>query len=313
MRRRREQESVAVTPPLEGVAEPARQDVGAAVAQDTAPAAAAVAELDPLDEATVYINHGIDTQAEAVLKEAIAKNPGREALHVKLLEIYALRKDTAGFTRHAEEFHRLSGGTGDNWIKVAAMGFGLDPANPLFGGGREATVATVAAPGAVTTNLDFNLDAPADEAAAAAAVSAAPDIELEIPAAGEPGVTPAATVAAGGADSSVDFEVELPTLEVPPATTAPAAAAAQDTAGGMDFKLDLSALDLSLDDRKSGGPAPALEHDPHWHDVQAKFDLVKAYREMGDKAGATEILKEVMREGDAGQQAQAKALLDNLV
>jgi pilus assembly protein FimV len=74
----------------------------------------------------------------------------------------------------------------------------------------------------------------------------------------------------------------------------------------------LAALDLSLDDRKPGAVAPAVDHEPHWHDVQAKFDLVKAYQEMGDKAGAAVILKEVMREGDAGQHARAKALLDGL-
>jgi pilus assembly protein FimV len=46
--------------------------------------------------------------------------------------------------------------------------------------------------------------------------------------------------------------------------------------------------------------------------VQTKFDLAKAYEEMGDKAGAREILQEVVREGDSEQQAQAKALLAGL-
>jgi FimV-like protein len=33
---------------------------------------------------------------------------------------------------------------------------------------------------------------------------------------------------------------------------------------------------------------------------------------MGDKDGAREILQEVMKEGDAAQQAEAKQLLDSL-
>jgi len=56
----------------------------------------------------------------------------------------------------------------------------------------------------------------------------------------------------------------------------------------------------------ASGPA----HDDHWYDVQTKFDLAKAYQEMGDKEGAREILTEVIKEGDAQQQAEAKALMD---
>ena len=46
--------------------------------------------------------------------------------------------------------------------------------------------------------------------------------------------------------------------------------------------------------------------------MQTKFDLAKAYEEMGDKAGARQILEEVIREGDAEQQTQAKQLLSKL-
>ena len=52
--------------------------------------------------------------------------------------------------------------------------------------------------------------------------------------------------------------------------------------------------------------------DDHWFDVQTKFDLAKAYQEMGDKESAREILKEVVDEGDAQQQAEAKAMLNTL-
>jgi pilus assembly protein FimV len=46
--------------------------------------------------------------------------------------------------------------------------------------------------------------------------------------------------------------------------------------------------------------------------VQTKFDLAKAYQEMGDKDGAREILKEVIAEGDAEQKAAAQAVLASL-
>jgi len=46
--------------------------------------------------------------------------------------------------------------------------------------------------------------------------------------------------------------------------------------------------------------------------VQTKFDLAKAYQEMGDKEGAKEILREVLAEGDAEQKAAANKVLETL-
>jgi pilus assembly protein FimV len=106
----------------------------------------------------------------------------------------------------------------------------------------------------------------------------------------------------------IDFQIELPKASEEPVTTASPAAVA--TAGsGLDFKLDGLSLNLDSEPKSqaSGG-----EKDGHWYDVQTKFDLAKAYQEMGDKDGAKEILQEVLKEGDAEQQAQAKALMDSL-
>jgi pilus assembly protein FimV len=79
----------------------------------------------------------------------------------------------------------------------------------------------------------------------------------------------------------------------------------------VDFKLDLADLDVGTPKSTAGGGGgPA--RDEHWYDVQQKFDLAKAYEEMGDKDGARDILQEVVREGDAEQQEQAKKLLGSL-
>jgi pilus assembly protein FimV len=77
----------------------------------------------------------------------------------------------------------------------------------------------------------------------------------------------------------------------------------------VDFKLDLKDLDINAPPTRAGG---AAGRDDHWYDVQQKFDLAKAYEEMGDKDGARDILQEVVREGDAEQQAQAKKQLGTL-
>ena len=153
---------------------------------------------------------------------------------------------------------------------------------------------------------DFRLDLPQAEA------SAATDISLDVP---ESGPAPAA------ADSNVmDFNIELPKIDAPepePRLVAePEAPAPQghDAEAGLDFKLDIGDISLNLDDHQPQTDAAAEqgEKDAHWYDVQTKFDLAKAYQEMGDKDGAREILQEVIKEGDAEQQTAAKKLLETL-
>ena len=64
--------------------------------------------------------------------------------------------------------------------------------------------------------------------------------------------------------------------------------------------------------RRVHRPLASNGKDDHWYDVQTKFDLAKAYQEMGDKDGAREILKEVLQEGDAKQKTAAQSLLASL-
>ena len=45
-------------------------------------------DVDPIAEAEVYMAYGRDTQAEEILKDAIQKDPERQELKLKLLEIY---------------------------------------------------------------------------------------------------------------------------------------------------------------------------------------------------------------------------------
>ncbi|HEV8260735.1 MAG TPA: FimV/HubP family polar landmark protein [Burkholderiales bacterium] len=131
--------------------------------------------------------------------------------------------------------------------------------------------------------------------------------------------------------NSIDFDFDLNALAAPSAAV-PAAEEPKPAAGGLDFdmsetsleapgepkdssgavqEIDLSGINLDL----GTGTSPqvsAMGKDDHWYDVQTKFDLAKAYQEMGDKDGAREILKEVLQEGDAEQKAAAQTVLANL-
>ncbi|MBA2723743.1 MAG: hypothetical protein H0U56_12830, partial [Methylibium sp.] len=56
----------------------------------------AIGDVDPVAEADVYLAYGRDLQAEEILKEAMRSNPERMAIRLKLLEVYAKRRDTKG-------------------------------------------------------------------------------------------------------------------------------------------------------------------------------------------------------------------------
>jgi pilus assembly protein FimV len=72
----------------------------------------------------------------------------------------------------------------------------------------------------------------------------------------------------------------------------------------------LPRVDLDLGETNIDGRNPTK--DEHWNDVNTKYDLAKAYEEMGDKDGAREILREVIAEGDEQQKADAESMLARL-
>ena len=66
-------------------------------------------EMDPLAEAGALLAHGHDTDAEHILKDAIAKDPARHELKIKLLAIYHQRQDRVAFSVLAEELYAALG------------------------------------------------------------------------------------------------------------------------------------------------------------------------------------------------------------
>jgi pilus assembly protein FimV len=298
--------------------------------------------------------YGRDAQAEEILKEALQKDANRIPVHVKLLEIYAGRRDARSFEQTALKLKNLTNGAGPEWDKAAALGRSIDPGNGLYGGGAEAAAAVAAPvvpPAAPAPSVDFDIGGQSVGSAAAAAPAL--DLELgaaSVPAAEKSDFAPGGTLiidsqeskaASGGLD--FDLGTSAPAAKTGADTTAlnfelpgaaPAAAApsapAPATSGGLDFDLNLGggetkaeagapaapAMDLSSItlDLGAAGEAPAAPAgaDPKWQEVATKLDLAKAYEEMGDKDGARELLNEVVREGDAAQQGQAKQMLAKL-
>ena len=89
-------------------------------------------DVDPVAEADVYLAYGRDLQAEEILKESLKNHPDRSAARLKLLEIYAKRKDVRSFEMTAAEVFALTEGIGPDWKKAQDLGRNLDPVNPLY-------------------------------------------------------------------------------------------------------------------------------------------------------------------------------------
>jgi len=109
--------------------------------------------------------------------------------------------------------------------------------------------------------------------------------------------TPAAIPAE---DNTMTFTLDFPTESKP--KVAPA----------RDLGLDEITLNLDKSGSTSATSSAALKDDL-WQEVATKLDLAKAYQEMGDVAGAREILDEVLRDGDAQQRESAQTLMQQLL
>jgi len=244
-------------------------------------------EVDPIAEAEVYLAYGRDAQAEEILKDALKKDPQRQEIYLKLLEIHSQHNKPSAFETVASELYSVSGGQGEVWQKAMALGRQLDPANPLFteAGGAAFAAAPAAATAAVTaaaaetpardtqvfsvppelkpeprmaTPLDFSLD---------------DDISLA-PSSGEEPKTPAAILAGAahevakssrsGSDSMTPQFEKSSGFAGTTSSTAPSKAGASDKFEPLNDSLSLEPesvpkfdLDFHLDEPvRAAAPAP---------------------------------------------------------
>ena len=123
-------------------------------------------EVDPIAEAEVYLAYGRDAQAEEILKEALKKDPQRQEIYLKLLEIHAQHNKPSAFESVASELYSVSQGQGEVWQKAATLGRQLDPNNPMFAAAGDAAIgAGMAAAGdAHTFAVPPDLKPPASSA-----------------------------------------------------------------------------------------------------------------------------------------------------
>ena len=210
----------------------------------------AAGDVDPVAEADVYLAYGRDLQAEEILKEAMRTNPGRVAIHAKLAEIYAKRRDAKAFEVVAMEAYNLTRAEGPEWAYIIEMGRDLDPGNPMYQPGGQPSQQNPGGAGAGfeafgTQTIPQTIE-PLHEAAAPV------DFDLDL-------------------DFSIgDKPAAMPTLPLAPAPFAPIAPIAEQTVAmktmphdpifdglDMDFSTDTVSLNTVALKPSLGATRPA--------------------------------------------------------
>ncbi len=280
----------------------------------------AASDVDPIAEADVYLAYGRDLQAEEILKEAMRTYPDRAAIHAKLLEIYAKRRDIGSFAEMATQAHLLTKGEGPEWEHIAAMGRELEPNNTLFHATGPSSVKeapahptwiegqddldtevsspdTVQPTAQIPSGLDLDLDfLDQDIAPTAAAIDAHSDVSLTVPAPLElPHAEPESQF------DGLDFDLNLSDIAAPQAEEpAHLASAAADIA--------LPELELPAAEEAAASVEDMDAADP----LATKLSLAEEFNSIGDEDGARALAEEVLAEATGALRAKAQAFLASL-
>lgn len=295
----------------------------------------AIGDVDPVAEADVYLAYGRDLQAEEILKEALRANPSRLAIRLKLLEVYAKRRDTKGFEQLAIQLYAETKGTGEDWAKAQEMGRGLDPENPLY------------QPGGAPLPLDDGSNIrPEPMNATTLPQTALPPVPKSSFAATDalsrsgPDTGPVS-----GFDLGLDLDLSAPE---------PVSTSAMASTQAMPASVEQAPMPMDLDVSRPGGrsvpPAPDLEFEPKAKSMDIEFDLgtdtrpgqvdeptpdhlanaidalgdddgdplvrqlelAEEFRQIGDTEGAREVLQELVQQATGSIKTRAMAMLEEL-
>lgn len=209
---------------------------------------------DALAEADIYVAYGRYEQAAQMLSSAIAKEPRRSDLRVKLLGVFLETRDQSNFMREFEALEAL----GDN-DAIAEVKESMSAVEGVSGWLRaDSTPVTAGSDDdASLGELDFNLDDPDEEVALADAADAL-DIELD--------EDDDLDLSSFSLDEDDDTEFGATTVfdssptraetEVEPVTGV-AAKAESDSDGSFDLDLD---DDFSLDELEMASPVSEVDN-----------------------------------------------------
>ena len=268
-------------------------------------------------------------------------NPTRIAIHGKLLEILAKRRDARAFEVLAGDVFKLSGGEGAEWERICEFGRDLEPENALYQPGgkpkNKDDLVSFAAPAApVFAPSTIPVEPQADFAPSSmpvdldlgdldfASASSAPGSKPELTA-------PAARDNVSSAPIPLNVELSWDDLAQPaptepaaalqparPVTAAPLATAVASAPATPDsgmIEFDLGSLSLDLDRSMPGDEAPQAATPTQGADadpLETKLALAQEFRSIGDSDGARALVEEVVASATGPLKAKAQRFLAEL-
>jgi pilus assembly protein FimV len=254
---------------------------------------------DALAEADIYIAYGRYTQAIDLLRKALRSEPDNVAYRLKLVDLAAEIGDRAEAEAQLTELKRI--GRADAVAQAEAVVDGI----------LASADAELSAP-----SEDFMLGdvEPVDAEIGSYTLDSVEPEEVEITL---PIAPPEAPVEAEDLSSELEHlsflgAAENPEESVPGLDAEPEFLGLEIEDSPIE-ELDLAAefdrnRERSLSDSSEDDFVFADDGDP----LSTKLDLARAYIDMGDDDGARQILEEVLAEGSAEQQQDARELLDRL-
>ncbi|HWS25320.1 MAG TPA: FimV/HubP family polar landmark protein [Xanthomonadales bacterium] len=289
-----------------------------------------------------------DAEEEALLDQ-VAMNPADLRTRLDLLRLYHARGNATEFESSARALRsQIASEDQPEWREAARLAQTILPGHAMFAQRDELpSEVTFEEPEVVAEQIDRTFDlsefedqpaapqAPVAEAAPTLQMAAEPsfdfDFDLDAPTqtvetvrAPEPAPAPVVATTAGD-DLSFDFDLDV---AAPAAPAAPVAAVveAAPVVEKQEFSLDLPEIDFAameaprLSDAQMDAQDGGANVDDELGDlgvfgddaVATKLDLARAYMDMGDPDGARSMLEEVMGEGNASQQDEARKLLSSL-
>jgi pilus assembly protein FimV len=266
---------------------------------------------DPLAEADFHMAYGLYDQAADLLTAALAREPGRRDLQMKLLDVFFVWENREGFVKQARALRDKVGSDADpDWQRVAMMGRQLCAGEALFAGagadaaldmdlggaaGSGAGLDFELAGGDGSLDLDFSdtssgVDSSASTRVAQPSWSAAQT--QEVPTLEVPGIEVSPTMETPTLESTgLSPTVETPTVETPVSertqetptleTPAPGGTARLRAVGRGDERSDQTAeidldelgLDLAGLDDAARDMATGLQEALSADDLDLDFDL----------------------------------------
>lgn len=304
----------------------------------------------PAERAPAAVADVGDAEEEALLDQ-VAMNPSDLRVRLNLLRLYARHGNAPAFEEAARALRaQIASEDQPEWQEAAQIAAGIVPGHPLFQHKDEfpsdVTFEEPEARSAESVESSFDLNAfdetpaqpaPVSQPALQAAAEPSFDFDFDLdaptqaiePVKAVPAPAPAPEPAPVQSDElSFDFDLDVPApaqVAAPVAQPEPIAAAPAPTPVKEEFSLDLPEIDFAaVEAPKLEVPKVAEPAAPSMDDelgdlgvfgddaVATKLDLARAYMDMGDPDGARSMLEEVIGEGNAAQQDEARKLLGSL-